>query len=437
MISKKTTVIIAVCAAAAVIAGGMYGIYRHFVTPDRIVALSIINAVNDAEKSLGYFDDDEKEILEDFLDDGGKLEADFTISDSAVLNGMSFSVKSNSDGNCTVSEIGLENGMTLETYKDRERIYVNMPVFKGGFEVPVADFAKKWNASIFKNIVSMPEECTVGSIAAGFFTGKYSADDFADAYGERLKSEVQQILYKNPIKKNGSAAVTIDNKTKRAKVYTLKIDRASAQTLLDEFAADYIWYANDYKCDLQPLQDMFAEYADDYELSFMLDGVTMRELELKNSAGESLTAAFEGKGNPFDVIVCYKNDDVENAVRRVHNNSGGRLSENIYFGKNGSFTLEESRSMLSAKMIFNDLDASFNAYGKTVTEDKISFDNAELKLDGICSLNGSLSVSDEYDRDFSFSKAGQYVNLLEIGQDEWEAVTNTLLNGIKKARSDF
>ncbi|MGM9936890.1 MAG: hypothetical protein ACI38A_06060, partial [Candidatus Ornithomonoglobus sp.] len=428
MITKKATIIISICAGAAVIAGGLFGIYKHFVTPDKIVALSLINAINDAEKTFEYFDDDEKEIFADFLKDGGKTEADFTVSDSAVLNGMSFSVKSNSDGNCTVSEIGLKNGMTLEAYKDRERIYVNMPIFSGGFEIPVADFAEKWNSSIFKDIVTIPEGYTIGGIAAGFVTGKYSMDDFADAYGKRIKNEVYDLIKNNPIKKNGSAVVTVENKRKRAKVYTLKIDRASAETLLIDIAADYISYADGSNGTeaADKLQTMFAGYADDYELSFMVDGMTLREIELKNSANDSWTAAFEGKGNPFDIIVCFKNNDVQNAIRRVHNSSSGKLSENIYFGESGSFSFEETKSMLNAKLFLNDWDMSFNAYGKTVTDDKISYDNAELDIDGICALSGSFSVSDEYDRDFSFNKSGQYVNLLEIGQDEWEAVTGKI-----------
>ncbi len=433
MISKKTTVIISVCAGAAIIAGGLFGVYKRFVTPDKIVALSLINAKKDAEKAFEYFDDDEKEILADFFEDGGSAEANFRFSDSAVLDGMSFSVKSNSDGKCTVSEIGLENGMKIQTYKDSEQMFVNMPIFNGGFEIPVADFAKKWNASIFKDIAAIPEDYSMGGIAAGFVSGKYSVDEFKDNYGDRIKSAIYRILQKNPIKRNGTASVMVENKTKKAEVYTTVIEKQEAESLLVGIAADYIWNNSDKQDpeSAQQLQNMFAAYADDYELSFKINNMTLRELELKNPAGNTWTIAFEGVGNSFDTIVCYKNNDVQNAIRRVHRSDSGKLSENIYFGEVGTLTLEESRTALNIKLTVNGMDITFDAFGKTVTDDAVSFNDAELTVDGICTVSGSFSVSDEYNEDFSFNKAGQYVNLLEIGQDEWEAVTGTLLKGIE------
>ncbi|MGN1115913.1 MAG: hypothetical protein ACI4TH_05050 [Candidatus Ornithomonoglobus sp.] len=433
MISKKATAAIAVCAGAVIIAGGLFGIYKHFVTPDKIVALSLINAKRDAEKTIEYFDTAEKEIMEDFFEDGGKFEADFMVSDSAVLDGMSFSVKSNSDGDCTVSEIGIENGLTIETYKDSKQIYINMPIFKGGFEIPVADFAQKWNTSIFKDIVSMPNDYSMSGIAAGFVAGKYSVDEIKDNYGRYIKDEVYQMLCKNPINQNGSAAVMVGNKIKKAKVYTTKIDKGTAEALLVDIAADYIQKTNNEQDaqKVQKLRDMFASYADDYVLSFKIANMTLREINLKNTADDSWTIALEGIDNPFDIIVCYKDDNIQDAVRRVHNSNDNELSESIYFGENGRLIFEESSSMLNVKLSLDDWDMDFNAYGRAVTDDKISYDSAELTVDGICTLSGSFSVSDEYDRDFSFNKSGQYVNLLEIGQDEWEAVTGTLLKGIE------
>ncbi|MGN0164141.1 MAG: hypothetical protein ACI4EA_11275 [Candidatus Ornithomonoglobus sp.] len=425
MISKKATIIISVCAGAALIAGGMYGIYRHFVTPEKIVALSLINAKNDAEKTFKYFDDDEKEIFEDFLDDGGKLEADFTVSDSAVLSGMSFSVRSNSDGKCTISEIGLENGMTLEAYKDRERLYVNMPIFSGGFEIPVADFAEKWNASIFKDIVTIPES---NPVKAYKLIDDKKENIVRNIYSQA--SEVTDIRDTFNISEAGGAKVIVNGKTKQAKEYEMYLTKACYDGLTDIFIESISGNPEDEKT-VEYIKSVLQKNTEDNVIRLRLIGTQLREIETEGvTSNTKNTIAFRGAGNPFDEIIYYKNDDVQNAVRRVHNSSSGRLSENIYFGESGSLTFEEGSSMIKAKLSLDGWNASFNAYGKKVTDDKVAYDNAELAVDGICTLSGSFSVSDEYDRDFSFNKSGQYVNLLEIGQDEWEAVTDTLLKGI-------
>jgi hypothetical protein len=241
-----------------------------------------------------------------------------------------------------------------------------------------------------------------------------------------------QIREKNPVKQSGTASVMVENKTKKAKVYTTKIEKQEAENLLVDIAADYIINKDEETIGDkdEQIKNLFNEYADDYELSFKIDSLTLREIELKDSKDETLTVAFEGKDNPFDIIVFYKNGDIKNSVRRIHESNGGEYSEKIYFGENGSFSFEEGTSMLKADLSISDFEMTFNAYGKSVTEDSISFDNAELDLNGLCKLSGSLSVSNEHENDLAFEKSGQYVKLLEIGQDEWEAISDMLLKGI-------
>ena len=50
--TKKKTVIIAAAAGAAVICAGLFGIYKYFVTPERVVALSLMNAYERLDLSL-------------------------------------------------------------------------------------------------------------------------------------------------------------------------------------------------------------------------------------------------------------------------------------------------------------------------------------------------------------------------------------------------
>ena len=38
-----------------------------------------------------------------------------------------------------------------------------------------------------------------------------------------------------------------------------------------------------------------------------------------------------------------------------------------------------------------------------------------------------MANSGEYDSDFGFTRSGEYVDLLNITEDEWEAVSGTLL----------
>lgn len=426
MISKKTTVIISICAGAAIIAGGLLGIYKHFVTPDKIVALSLINAKKDAEKTFKYFDDDEKEIFEDFLEDGGKTEADFTVTDSAVLNGMSFSVRSNSDRSCTVSELELENGMKIEAYKDSEKMYINMPVFAGGFEIPVADFAGKWNTSIFRDIAAMPEGSAVKAYKL--------INDRKEAIIRGIYSQYSEITDSEGgigVSAGGSTNVIVNGKTKRAKEYEIYLTKSCYDRFSDILIESISGNSEDEKT-IEYIKSVLQKNTEDNLIKLRIIGTELREIETEGITSHTKnTIAFRGAGNPFDEIIYYKNDDVQNAIRRVHYSDSGKLSENIYFGETGSFAFEESSSMIKAKLTLDGWNVSFNAYGKTVTDDTVVYQNAELVVDDICTLSGSFSVSDEYDEDFSFNKSGQYVNLLEIGQDEWEAVTGTLLKGIE------
>ena len=152
MSSRLKTVIICLCAAAVVIAGALFGIYKYFVTPQRMVLLSLMDVKEELEESFSYLDEGSVEDIKDFFSEGGKLDSELVITDSIFNDGMKVNFTANKDENCTVSELTFNDKFDFKTYKDSSQIYINTPLFGGGFKIPVRTFAQEWNSSIFKTV---------------------------------------------------------------------------------------------------------------------------------------------------------------------------------------------------------------------------------------------------------------------------------------------
>ena len=73
MASKKVIAIASAAAGVVVVGVGMFGIYRHFVTPERVIALSVMNLREAFDEAFDYIDDEESDIIKDYAQDGGKL----------------------------------------------------------------------------------------------------------------------------------------------------------------------------------------------------------------------------------------------------------------------------------------------------------------------------------------------------------------------------
>lgn len=422
MISRKATVLISVLAGAAVIAGGMFGVYRYFVTPDRMVGLSLINAGKALEKSMQLYNDDkEREMLRIFKENGYKAEAELSIPDIELLADKTIHFTCNNDTDCSVSNIEAGD-LSLEVYKDDERMYVNIPVV-GGFEIPVRDFAGEWNESIFKDIFTIPETSTA-SVCRALADNK---DEAAAAAYKKIMEIRSGDGSELEFSRAASEKVTVDGKQKKAAVYECYLSAENYNEIADAaIKASVGEQESDY------IRNKLAEKSENRLLDFKLVGTELREIEIKDciEGGSTYTIAFRGKGNPFNDIIYYKNDDTTNAMRRLRSESSGKLTENITFGENGSFTFEENKSSFSAKLTTDIIETSIKGSGKEATNSGIAVDSIEFNFNNLITVKGSVDISRFYDEDFSFSKAGNYVNILDMTRPEWEFLTSLLDKGM-------
>lgn len=427
MISKKGTVIVSVCAGLTVLAVGMFGIYKHFVTPERIVALTMINAAKDAEKSLNFcIDEDEAEVISKVVKKGGKTELNFDVSNSLLFDGASFSITGMSNGRETVSKININDIITLDAYKNNEKILINLPLM-GGIEIPMNDFAKQWNSSIFKDIITLPESgdspAAVAGTAAGIIGLAYTDNEFTAELGRIVKKNLER----NPIKKTGTKSVVAGNKSERAKVYRTRADKECVdeiKELVQRAAQSMI-----EKDNAQLAEQINESLNGEYELEFAIDDFTLRELNIISDTGDVYTVALEGRGNVFSNVALYKNNDTGNAVRRTHIENSGGIVEEITAGQN-NFRLENSVTSMKAKLSADGWDTELTIAHKNVTDDSVSYSGVELNLGGVCTLSGDITMTDEKAENLSFNIASNYINLLEISPNQWERLVDIILKGV-------
>lgn len=440
MSSRLKTVIICICAAVAVIAAALFGIYKYFVTPQRIVLLSLMDVKDELEESFSYLEEGGIENIKDYLSDGGKLESELTITDTIFSNDVKVKLTSNKDENCTVSEVMFDDKFNFEIYKDRKQIYINTPLFDGGFRIPVETFAQEWNSSIFKDIAAVPESYGISGLIKDFVLGNYDAEDFAKSRGKDIASLAGGI----EIEKTGTAAVMDGSKTKRAGEYTAHVTKAQAE----EFTELLVKYITESGYGSQKLEEIAElsgitkdEAADalktelksmvsDMDIIFKINGTELRELVI-SANGKSYTIAFEGEKNRFDMMSFYIDGDIQNSWRRNKSGNAGNITDKITKGSESVVTLENARDGFDLRLNYYGTDIYVNAHGMKDLGEVTEYEGFELGVEDIFTLTGTLNINDKYDDNFSFNKSGSYIDLLSITNEEWEAVSGVLVAGIK------
>ena len=424
--TKKKTVIIAAAAGAAVICAGLFGIYKYFVTPERVVALSLMNTYEKLDGAFDYTDTNDINILKDCAENGGKLIFNAETDDSTLFGGMPVELTVNSDGTCSVSDVSLYDKINFSIYKDDEQLLVNTPLFGGGFYVPVKGFAQEWGSSIFGNIVQLPDEYDPAEIVWKTVSGEYSLSEFLSSHGD----ELQALLNGVSVEKSGKVNVMIDNGTKRADSYTASIGKDEADRFVSA-VVDYICEeegADDAR--RQKIAESLTVPEDGINIVFKVKDLMLREAEI--TIGENkYTAALSGESDPFDDITLYKNDNVTNALRRSVSGSNGVFADKISIGDTTVFTIEGSADGYDIRYSMDGITFDLSAHEKAADEVSLSFSDVSVNFNDLIKLNGTLNVSNEYDSDFGFTRSGEYVDLLNITEEEWEAVSGTMLSALE------
>lgn len=440
MSSRLKTVIICLCAAAVVIAGALFGIYKYFVTPQRMVLLSLMDVKEELEESFSYLDEGSVEDIKDFFSEGGKLDSELVITDSIFNDGMKVNFTANKDENCTVSELTFNDKFDFKTYKDSSQIYINTPLFGGGFKIPVRTFAQEWNSSIFKDIVSLPDSYGAAGVLKDFAIGNYDAESFVKGSG----SEIMTLAGMIEIEKTGSATVMEGSKKKKASEYTAHITKQQAESFID-ILLGYIKKSGYGSQKLEEIAETSAltkeeaavmlenelkSFAYDMDIVLKIDGTELREAVIK-ADGADYTAAFEGEKNCFDMMSFYVNGDTQNAWRRVKSGKSGNTTDKISKGGTTYFTFEANSDGFDMRLNYDGIEAYVSAHSMKELGAVTEFEGFEIGVDGLLTLKGTLDIYDDYDEDFSFSKSGDYVDILSISSEEWQAVSGTFISGLK------
>lgn len=437
MSSRTKIIIISAAAGAAAVGAGIFGVYKYFVTPDRVVLLSMLNTREELDSAFEYIDKTDSELIKHYSDEGGKLTLNLSAAEESVFAGMPVNIIVNSDGRCSVSEIDLYDRFKFETYKDSEQLLISTPLFNGGFRLPVNNFTKEWNGSIFGSVFQLPESGAAAEILRGFLTGDYGLSGFIESKNAEIKAAAQTV----EINKAGRANVTIDNKTRGADVYKMHLSM--------EFCDDVLSLLSEYICSTPAGAEKVkaiaaesgiseAEAADDiknslsvlsgeYDITLKVNDLKLRELDVCRDGGDTYTVSLRGGSNIFSDIIVYKNGDVQNALRRVVTGANGNFNDSVSIGNATVLTIESDSNSFGIRYNMDDIVLDVSAYGKMGTDTSVSFSNVDININDTVRLIGSAELTEEYDSDFGFSKSGEYVDLLKITTEDWEAVSGTIL----------
>ena len=219
------------------------------------------------------------------------------------------------------------------------------------------------------------------------------------------------------------------SKTKNASVYTVKIDKTDSERFLTDIAAELVISGLNSGAEKSTaVKEYFKGLADDYTLTFKATGTELREFETKNSSDETVTFAFKGERNPFDIISFYRDGDTQDAFRIT--NTSNRQTSVIAADKNGTelFKLENNPTSTKISLTSDIMAVEAVGYDKAVYDDSITFGKASITINDTYKLSGTLTLSENRGRSVDFEKSGQYINILDISEEEWGIITESLFS---------
>lgn len=417
---KRLLIIVVSVVAAAALAS--FVLYKIFVTPNRIVLLSMARTIGSAQKTMNFAGDDEKELLGRIVANGGSVEMDAEFKDVPIIKTLSTSVSLNSNGKNTVTDIKLARFINMSVYKDDEQILINSPI--GEYKMPVRDFAEGWDASIFKDMAPLPVHHS-GPLAMVKLLGSgMSPGEFYNQY----KNELVSLIEDCEVKRTGRASVMTGADTVRAKEYTLKLKKSDSEQILN-MLVEYIEKKNGmHESDgTAEVKQMLAGYVDDYTIVFRIKKFTVYEVDFKDSEGNTITISLTGGGNPADNIMLRSNDGTE--IRRIHGGQGGKVTERIE--KNGDAVLkyESDNNGFELYMDLGDHDLRLKTAGRKMDRNSLEYGSIDFEIEDSIKFEGDIEISEEYDKDYTFINRGGYKNLLEITESEWNTISAVFTGG--------
>lgn len=423
--SKKKIILFSVLFGTIIVAGGLFTLFKLAATPQRITMVSCINSYKDMKNSFQLFQYDEERLLKS-LGSGRKIKFNATFPNIPIFGNIDISGVSNSDNSVSVSELTCGNDTKLTVYKDSQNMYINTPLFDGGFEIPLTDFYNSKENSALKGLNFIAPEkakrilCTSAAI-------KFSMYDYAKNHGAELQNIIQKIIDNGNIHSAGKSSVMIAGNTKTADKYVISIDKSISSEFLNTVSKYIIQSQNiSDKTVTEMIDNMFGHYEDDYTVTLLIKSLKIRELVFENSDGEKYTVSLQGGGNPFDIISIYQNGEVGNSLRRTHINSDTTITDEITQGEKKIMEFENSASQTKINIDTSAIKLSFQGNGKEISDDTISYGKANLAINDGDMITGKLSVSSTYDTDFSFSKKGDYINIFSLNETSWNTITATL-----------
>lgn len=422
----RTAAIVTALSALAV-GGGMYAVYRHFVTPDVIVELAAVNAVSDFKNSLTFLNKDESKIFRTIDELGGRAEIKMTLKGSGESSNVDFTVTSDFDDDSSVSRIDFYNKLTFDVYKDDKQVIVSTPLFSDDITVSLQDIEEKFENSIFKDLLDVNTEFDTTKLLTGLVCERYNAKDFIMKNAPRLNI-VKDGLH---IVKDGRVKVMKGGKFKKADLYSAEVSSEISDELLD-MLTDYIVKADNstseqYKASVR---NYFANTVCKSRVEVAIIGHELREINVITDDGNKKTIGFWGASNPYNEIVVYENGDTRNALRRSRVEHYGKVKDFIVSGGNTLLSLENERNGIKLKGMIYGLDIQLKAYNKSTSKTNINFGNVEIDIKDVAELDGSINLSTSYNEDFSFNKSSSSIDLFGISAEDWDIISSVTKKAI-------
>ena len=413
----------------AAVFAALFAAYKIFMTPSRVVQLSLLNTGKELTGSFSYLTDDESVgIISRVLTAGGETKMNMKLEKAAVLAGTSAEIKINSDGKTTVSETALNPFVKFETYKDDKEFLINVPLLPSGLSVPLENFSEDFDNSVFGGQIGINQN-SEGNTAAAVI---YAAAQTAGFYG-KYSGELEDWITSLEFKSDGTDSVEVGGGSKNAKVYTAAVSSDKLKTLYG-YAADY--FAQIGNDEIKNIIEQSADgISNDCTVRVKVRYFKIREIDISFDDDNKWVIKLTGKDKPSYDIVFYKEGAEQEALRRVHTDSGSG-TDTIIKGDKELLNISRDGDSMSLAAEYNGIRIKADAAGMKAENGTAEIDNASITLNDAVTLSGSVSMSPEHGS-AEFERKSEYINLLELGEDKWKEISNIIISGIELMKGRF
>lgn len=398
-------------------------LYKIFVTPAMKLQLSLLNAADDVSESFDLFiNDDEEDLLEYVLTKGGNSSYNLTLSKSPLLEGSALSLNTVGTAKSAVTELDLNKFLSLDIYSTSDEILINIPFYNGGLKLPLKSDAAVWENSPFKDAYNSLPHFPQSEIAQYIQSNDIDIYEFVKLNKKQLVSWMAHIS----VSADGSDKVKIGEDEKSASVYKITITKENAEELAD-ILSSYLEKTgktaqSDIKADVSALLT-------DTSVIFKVRNFNIYEINILNKDGYSVNLEFFGKGNQFDSISLYENDNTDAAVTRIRKKNSKLTTDTISQGKNELLRLERTKSDSSLIINSDSSKIKVTAKGEEVDENSLSFDTLEISFGDYISVSGRYMLTKRTKNEKAdFNKAENYIDITQLSVPDWEDIKEKMIS---------